>query len=255
MSSTVATRWISRRLPQTQSRLRLFCFPYAGGGAPVFRSWPDKLPEGVELCAIQLPGRGPRLMETPFSNMAALVSALTDEILPFFDKPFALFGHSMGAWIGFELARSLQSTHGIEPLHLFVSGARAPQVPSRAVPLHNLSEAEFIEALGTLKGTPKEVLEHPELMQLMIPILRADFEVCETYAFREGAVLNCPITAFGGLQDRRLLRSDLKAWGEQTAAHFSMQMFPGDHFFLHTSQALLLPKLGAELKQLLRDIG
>lgn len=251
----VATRWILRPRLQAQSRLRLFCFPYAGGGASVFRSWPDELPSGVEVCAIQLPGRGPRLNETPFTRMPALVSALMDEILPLLDKPFAFFGHSMGAWISFELARLLQSKHGIGPLHLFVSGAGAPQVPSRELPLHSLPEAEFIEALDRLNGTPKELLENAELMQLLLPILRADFAVCETYAYRKGAALNCPITAFGSLQDRRLYRSDLKAWGEQTAASFSMQIFPGDHFFLHTSESLLLHQLTTELMPLLKEIG
>jgi medium-chain acyl-[acyl-carrier-protein] hydrolase len=250
MSSIVESRWISRFSPQPQSRLRLFCFPYAGGGAPIFRSWPRELPPTVDVCAIQLPGRGPRMMEKPFSRMPALVSALTDALLPLLDKPFAFFGHSMGAWISFELARRLQSKHAIEPLHLFVSGAGAPRVPSRELPLHDLPEAEFIEALGSLNGTPKELLESEELMQLMLPILRADFAVCETYTYKNAPTLNCPITAFGGLQDRRLYKSDIKAWSEETNSAFSMQMFPGDHFFLHTAAPLLLRLLATELNRL-----
>jgi medium-chain acyl-[acyl-carrier-protein] hydrolase len=158
MLNPVASRWISRFKPQPQSRLRLFCFPYAGGGATIFRSWPDELASSVEVCAIQLPGRGARMTEKPFIRMSALVSALTDALLPLFDKPFAFFGHSMGAWICFELARRLQREHAIEPLHLFVSGAGAPHVPSRELPLHALPEDEFIEALGGLNGTPKELL-------------------------------------------------------------------------------------------------
>jgi medium-chain acyl-[acyl-carrier-protein] hydrolase len=254
MLSPVASRWISRLRPQPQSRLRLFCFPYAGGGAPIYRSWPGELPPTVEVCAVQLPGRGPRIMETPFTRMPALVSALTDALLPLFDKPFAFFGHSMGAWIGFELARSLQSKHAIAPQHLFVSGAGAPHVPSRELPLHALPEDEFIEALEGLNGTPKELLESEELMQLMLPILRADFAVCETYTYKNGSILNCPITAFGGLQDRRLHRSDIKAWSAETNSVFSMKMFPGDHFFLHTSATLLLPLLTAELSRMVSDL-
>ncbi|HEV7374817.1 MAG TPA: alpha/beta fold hydrolase [Pyrinomonadaceae bacterium] len=250
----VASRWISRLRPQPQSRLRLFCFPYAGGGAPIYHSWPNELPPTVEVCAIQLPGRGPRMMEKPFRRMPALVSALTDALLPLFDKPFAFFGHSMGAWIGFELARRLQSKHRVEPQHLFVSGAGAPHVPSRELPLHALPEAEFREVLGGLNGTPKELLESDELMQLMLPILRADFAVCETYTYRNGSILNCPITAFGGLQDRRLYRSDIKAWRAETNSSFSMHMFPGNHFFLHTAAPLLLPMLNAELNRLVSGI-
>lgn len=253
MSKTATSRWISRPLPQPQARLRLFCFSYAGGGAPIFRSWPGKLPPSVEVCAIQLPGRGPRMMESPFTRMPPLVSTLTDALLPLFDKPFALFGHSLGALISFEVARRLQSRHGVEPLHLFVSGSNAPQVPSREQPLHNLPEAEFINALGTLNGTPQEVLANQELMQLMIPILRADFAVCETYVYKDGSLLSCPITAFGGLQDRKLYRSDIKAWRSQTTASFSMQMLEGDHFFLHSAEPQLLAMLSAELSRLVRE--
>jgi medium-chain acyl-[acyl-carrier-protein] hydrolase len=249
MSSTAVTRWISRPTSKPQFRLRLFCFPYAGGGAQIFRSWSDQLPEAVEVCAIQLPGRGARMMDKPFTRMPALVSALTDQLLPLFDKPFAFFGHSMGAWISFEVARRLQSKHGVEPLHLFVSGAGAPHVPSRELPLHNLPEAELLKAVRRLNGTPKELLESDDLMQLLLPTLRADFAVCETYAYRNGSVLNCPITAFGGLQDRRLFRSDLKAWRSETNSSFSIKMFPGDHFFLHTAEPILLDLLSAELER------
>jgi medium-chain acyl-[acyl-carrier-protein] hydrolase len=194
------------------------------------------------------------MTEKPFIRMPALVSALTDALLPLFDKPFAFFGHSMGAWIGFELARRLQTKHRVEPLHLFVSGAGAPHVPSREHPLHDLPEDEFIQALGGLNGTPKELLESEELMQLMLPILRADFAVCETYTYKNGSVLNCPITAFGGLQDRRLYRSDIKAWREETNSTFTMKMLPGDHFFLHTAATLLLPLLATELDRMARNI-
>ena len=251
MSSIAATNWISRPHPRPRSSLRLFCFPYAGGGAPIFRSWPDKLPAAVEVCAIQLPGRGPRMMDKPFKRMPALVSALTDGLLPFFDKPFAFFGHSMGAWISFEVARRLQSKHSLEPLHLFVSGAGAPHMPSREHPIHDLPEDELREALKRLNGTPKELLENDDLMQLLLPTLRADFSVCETYVYRNGSLLNCPITAFSGLQDRRLYRSDLKAWDAQTNSSLSIKMFPGDHFFLHTAEPLLLQLLNAELERLL----
>jgi medium-chain acyl-[acyl-carrier-protein] hydrolase len=250
MSSKVATNWISRPKPQPQSRLRLFCFPYAGGGAQIFRSWPDKLPEAVEVCAIQLPGRGPRMMDKPFKRMPALVSALTDQLLPLFDKPFALFGHSMGALISFEVARRLQSKHAVEPLHLFVSGLGAPHVPSREHPLHDLPEAELLKALKRLNGTPKELLESDDLMQLLLPTLRADFSVCETYTYRNGSILNCPITAFGGLKDSRLNQKKLEAWRLQTSSSFSIRMFPGDHFFLRTAERLLLQSLSAELKRL-----
>lgn len=128
-------------------------------------------------------------------------------------------------------------------------------MPSREPPVHNLPETEFIKALRQLNGTPKELLESDALMQLIIPALRADFAICETYTYRNRSILNCPITAFGGLQDRKLYRSEIKAWGLETDASFSMQMFPGDHFFLHTAEPLLLPMLSEELNRLAEDMA
>ncbi|MDT4968422.1 MAG: hypothetical protein QOJ64_3159 [Acidobacteriota bacterium] len=247
MSSSIANPWISHREPSKRATSRLFCFPYAGGGAPIFRSWQKRVPPPTEVCAIQLPGRGARIRETPFSRMRPLVSALTDALLPLFDKPFAFFGHSMGAWVSFEVARVLKEKHEIEPFHLFVSGAWAPQVGSRETPIYDLPEHEFIDALRVLNGTPKELLESAELMALLVPVLRADFAVCETYKYATGPPLDCAVTAFGGLQDRRLSRGDLKAWSEQTTGPFAMRMLPGDHFFLHENEPAIVESIVAEL--------
>jgi medium-chain acyl-[acyl-carrier-protein] hydrolase len=233
--------------------VRLFCFPYAGGSAAIYRPWSDGLPPSIEVCSIQLPGRGARLLEKPFSRISPLVSALSQALLPLFDKPFAFFGHSMGALIGFELARLLQRKGGPQPLHLFISGAAAPFLPPREIALYKLPEPELIHALHGLNGTPKELLESEELMQLMLPTLRADFAICDTYTYKKGAALRCPITVCGGTRDRKLSRrSDLQAWRSETEASFSLQMFPGDHFFLHTAQPQLLQLLSTQLGQLAR---
>lgn len=242
--------WVSCPRPRPQMRVRLFCFPYAGGGASIYRPWSERLPPTIEVCSIQLPGRGARLMEKPFSRISPLVAALGPALLPLLDKPFAFFGHSMGALISFELARLLQKKGGPQPLHLFVSGAAAPHLPPREVALYNLPEPELIKALRSLNGTPKELLESEELMQLMLPTLRADFAICDTYTYKNGAALRCPITVCGGTRDRKLSRSDLQAWRSETDASFSVQMFPGDHFFLHTAQPQLLQLLSTHLGQL-----
>ena len=234
-------------------RVRLICFPYAGGGASIYRPWSDNLPPTIEVCSIQLPGRGARLLEKPFSRISPLVSALGQALLPLLDKPFAFFGHSMGALVSFELARLLQKKGGPLPLHLFVSGAAAPFLPPREIALYKLPETEFIKALHSLNGTPKELLESEELMQLLLPTLRADFAVCDTYTYKDGPALRCPITVCGGTRDRKLSRrSDLQAWRSETEASFSVQMFPGDHFFLHTAQSQLLALLSQELDQPVR---
>jgi surfactin synthase thioesterase subunit len=232
--------------PNPDASLRLFCFPYAGGGALIFRSWPEYLPAHVEVCGVQPPGRGNRMQESLYT----LVEAISKEILPYLDKPFAFFGHSMGAKISFELARILQKERGVGPAHLFVSGCRAPQVPYTDPPTYNLPPQEFIEELRSLNGTPREILENPELMNLMTPVLRADFELVQTYAFLPGPLLNCPLTVLGGLLDKEVTREHLDAWQQQTTAFMRLRMLPGDHFFLHSAQSLLLRILTQELHQL-----
>ena len=238
--------WISFRKPDPETRLRLFCFPYAGAGALIFRTWSDRLPADVEVCPVQLPGRGTRLMERPFTHLPPLIQALAQALLPLLDKPFAFFGHSLGALVAFELARQFRRQYGVQPVRLFVSADRAPQIPRRDRPIHALPEREFLAELRRLDGTPELVLEEAELMQIMLPVVRADFAVYETYAYSSEPPLDCLISGFGGLQDHRVSRSDLEAWRDQSSISFSLRMFPGDHFFLN--QPLLLQVLSQELK-------
>ena len=248
-TATAFDTWIACRKPNPQARLRLFCFPYAGSGASIFRTWSDGLPADVEVCPVQYPGRGTRLMETPFTQIAPLIDALAQALEPLLDKPFAFFGHSLGALMGFELARQLRRQSGVQPVHLFVSADRAPQIPHRDGPIHALPEGEFLVELRRLNGIPGKVLEEVELMQIMLPILRADFAVYETYVYTTEPLLSCPISAFGGLHDHRVSRGDLEAWRDQTSGSFSLRMFAGDHFFLNTTQPLLLQMLSQELRE------
>jgi medium-chain acyl-[acyl-carrier-protein] hydrolase len=247
MKTLEKTSWLSYYKPNPQAEIRLFCFPYAGGSALIYRKWAGSLPKNVEICPVQLPGRGTRLRDQPFTRLIPMVETLAAALLPYLDRPFAFFGHSMGAAIAFELARHLRQRYLPEPEHLFVSGRNAPQIP-RTTPLtYHLPDSEFIEEVRRLNGTPQEVLEHPELMQLMLPLLRTDFAVVQTYIHATGEPLSAPITAFGGLLDHDVRREYLEAWSKQTAARFSLRMFPGDHFFLHTSQALVLKALAQDL--------
>jgi medium-chain acyl-[acyl-carrier-protein] hydrolase len=246
-TTTAIDSWIACRRLNPRARLRLFCFPYAGTGASIFRTWSDGLPAEVEVCPVQFPGRGTRLMEAPFTALSPLVQALAEALVPLLDKPFALFGHSLGALAAFELARQFRRQYGVQPVRLFVSADRAPQIPRRDRPIHALPEREFLAELRRLDGTPELVLEEAELMQIMLPVLRADFAVYETYAYSSEPPLDCLISGFGGLQDHRVSRSDLEAWGDQSSISFSLRMFPGDHFYLNTTQPLLLEALSQEL--------
>jgi len=246
--------WLSCPRRNPQAHVRLFCFPYAGGNAQIYRAWPSSLPPVAEVHMVHLPGRGTRVLETPFTRLGPLVEEAAEALLPLLDKPFAFFGHSMGALIGFELARLLREAHGLTPAQLWVSGRRAPQVREDEPPTHDLPEPEFIEELRRLNGTPQEALEHPELLQLIIPLLRADFSVCETYDYRQSPPLDCPITAYGGLEDKDVSREQLEAWREQTISSFKLRMLPGDHFFLHSAHALLMEALSQELGLLVRRL-
>jgi medium-chain acyl-[acyl-carrier-protein] hydrolase len=213
----------------------------------MFRTWSDALPTDVEVCPVQLPGRSARLMERPFTELSPLVEALAQALSPLLNKPFALFGHSLGALIAFELARQLRRMYGVNPIRVFVSAGRAPQLPLRGALIHKLAANEFLAAVRRLNGTPAEVFEHEELLDIVLPLLRADVAVYESYVYSTEPPLNCPISGFGGLEDREISRSDLEAWRGQTTASFSLRMFPGDHFFLNTNQLLLLRMLSREL--------
>ncbi|BAZ22553.1 thioesterase [Kalymmatonema gypsitolerans NIES-4073] len=250
MTSARIHSWVTCPQPNPQASLRLFCFPYAGGSSLIFRTWSHSLPTTVEVCPMELPGRGTQMKLPAFTQLQPLVQAIAPVLLPHLDKPFAFFGHSMGALVSFELARLLRKEYNITPVHLFVSARLAPQIPDPKPPVHALPEPEFKEELRRLNGTPEAVLQNAELMQLLVPILRADFAVLETYVYTTEPPLNCPITAYGGSEDEEASYDELQAWQKQTNATFSLQMFTGDHFFLHSAQSLLLQSLSQELHRI-----
>lgn len=251
----LTTPWLNLVQHNPKASLRLFCFPYAGGAASIFRNWADHLPADFEVCPVQLPGRGPRMREASFVRVPHLITALCRELLPYLDKPFVFFGHSLGALISFELARKLSQDYQLEPLHLFVSGRRAPQLPDTSPTTYDLPDEEFVKELRRLNGTPTEVLDQPELLQLITPTLRADFELCETYEHLTGPPLKCSITALGGVCDEDVPREQLEPWREHTSTSFSLKMLPGDHFFIHSSESMLLQILALELEAALSGLN
>jgi medium-chain acyl-[acyl-carrier-protein] hydrolase len=242
-------RWIVCPDPRPGHHIRLFCFSYAGGGASLFCTWPHDLSPDIEICAIQLPGRESRLTEAPYAEMGPLIDMLSAKIGPLLDRPFAFFGHSMGALVSFELARSLRRRSNLSPLHLIVSGRGAAHRSPRVVVDHRLPTDEMIGALRRLDGTPEEVLLNRELMELVLPTIRADFAVCGTYAYRHEPPLACPITAFGSRTDPHVSIDDLAAWRAQTNGPFSLRTFEGGHFFVRDARTSVLRAVQQTLSQ------
>ena len=246
----MAQRWLLRPRSDAQTSVRLFCLPPAGGAASFYRDWGDALPPGVEVCPVQLPGRETRLRERPYTRLDPLLEGLVGALAPYLDRPFAIFGHSMGALVGFELARRLRAGAAPEPLLLVVSGHSAPHLPLGHAPLHALPTAQLVEAVRDLNGTPEEVLGNSELRELVLPAIRADFEVCETYVHQPHPPLSCRVVAFGGTGDPLVSRTQLAGWRQHTNGPFAMTMLPGDHFFRGRSRRVLLARLARELAAL-----
>jgi surfactin synthase thioesterase subunit len=232
---------------------RLICLPPSGVGASLFQSWYRYLPPQIDVCAIQLPGREDRFREPPYKDLKTLVHELGEVLRSCFDRPFAFYGHSMGAIIAFELARELRRLTIPGPAHFFAAAYRAPHLPSREAPIRALPDGEFFAELSRrYKAMPDEVLESQELMELLIIPLRADFTMLEEWSFADEPPLNCPLTTFGGLTDESVTGDELAAWSSQTRSTFDRSMLPGGHFFARDSCQLLLQKISNRLAPYLR---
>jgi medium-chain acyl-[acyl-carrier-protein] hydrolase len=188
----------------------------------------------VEVVSVQLPGRESRFNEHPIESMEQLVDPLLDGLASYLTRPFALFGHSMGALIAFELVRRMRPS-GVAPVHLFVAGRRAPHLPSRSPDWHTLPDRKLLATLRELGGIPPELLAESHVIDAMLPVLRADCALAETYVFRPQPPLSCPVSAFGGLQDKEVFPEDVWAWSRHTTGPFRAHLLPGDHFFVNSA--------------------
>lgn len=233
-----ADRWVAFRREQPGARLRLFCFPFAGGGASAYRRWQSLMPAGVEVCPVQPPGRENRIRDAPLTSTAALIEALDEALAPMLDRPFALFGYSMGATMAFEWAHRIRQRASVEPLMLIAAARAAPQLPRTWPAMHHLPDDELKERLHELEGTPREILDNEEIMELLLPLLRADFAIHDTYEPGPYEPLSCPVFTFGGRDDDAVDEEHLRAWREVSRGEFRFELLPGDHFSLLKDERL-----------------
>jgi medium-chain acyl-[acyl-carrier-protein] hydrolase len=244
--------WFQIKTPNPMASMRLFCFPYAGGSANIYLDWAEHLPRDVEVIALQYPGRGHRFSEPLISNCDEMISQLVSHISPLLDKPFAFFGHSNGALISFELARALQKRGHDRQVHHFLSGRGPVQLPRRSVELlHRLPDDEFKRKLESLGGTPREFLESPELMEIFLPILRADFSLNETFVYRDDQKLNTNATVLYGLSDTSFAVEDMGKWSDVVNGDVDSRGYEGDHFFINSQRKDLLQFLNVRLVSIL----
>lgn len=243
--------WFPLRQPHPQARLRVIALPYAGGGASIYNGWAAAMPPSVEWVSVQLPGRERRIMEKPFHQMSVLVETLERELVPLLDKPFVFFGYSMGTRIALALAQRWQARGSPLPLGMVMAAAGAPHQERES--RGTLSDEEFIALLRKYEGTPPEVLAHKELLDMVLPTLRADFAIADSVL--PAVPVRCPITVFGGDEDPYVTVSALEKWRALTSGEFRTRVFTGKHFFLRTAREPVLTAVREELVRWAPDVG
>lgn len=242
------SRWLVRRRPSDSCRLRLVLFPFAGGGASAYSAWSTLVPPDVEVVCVQPPGREERLGEPPLTSAAVLGEQVVAALEPLNDRPMAFFGHSMGALLAFDVTQRRRALGAGSPTHLFVSSCRAPHLGDAWEDPRSLSDERLAHRLLALEGTPSEVLEHPELLALVLPTVRSDLTLTIDFQPFAQEPVDCPVVALGGAADPHVSTAELDAWSAYTRGEFCREVFPGGHFYLQESAHALVSLLAGKLE-------
>ena len=246
-------KWFVKYRNEHSTALRLICLPYAGGSISTYANWINEVPERVEIIAVLPPGRGVRFIEPPFDSMHTLVDSLFSALTPMLTEPYVIFGHSLGSWVGYELLKKIQASNLPLPHYFFASGARSPHLVKKKENIHALPDEQFKEKLKKLNGTPPSIIENHELMEFLMPVLRADFKIANDYcaAFDEVA---CPVTVIGGNNDAEISIEELHAWGALFAEPIEVEVVEGNHFFVDNNVQQTLSIVNSKLSVVLNKI-
>jgi medium-chain acyl-[acyl-carrier-protein] hydrolase len=254
-ASAASPKWFPALRRRTGARWQLFCLPFAGGGASAYRSWQALLPPEIDLWPLEYPGHETRFNEPAIDNARDLAASIAEQIVAAADRPFALFGHSMGALLAFETAVILRRSYGLQPVMLFVSGLGAPHLKPFRRPIRDLPEVTFRDELRVYGGIPEEILSDDDFMNFLSPLLRRDLGICETYVHAESAPLSVPIVAFGGNDDPTVPWDRMLRWSEMTTADFRVHFMPGAHFFIREAARLVCDGIAHSLEGSVEDDG
>jgi medium-chain acyl-[acyl-carrier-protein] hydrolase len=251
ISHRTNSKWFNYLKRPIKPKLTIVCFPFAGGDASFYQNWATEIKADVQIISIQFPGRANRFLESPYTNLNDLIVELIKNWECFIETPYVLFGHSLGGLAIYELTRILNENNQMQPLHLFISGCKAPHLLKNKE-RYLLPKQAFIEMIKEMDGTPKEIVENQEMMDLLVPMLRADFQLIETYTHQEKHKrIRLPITLMGGTEDPEVGMEDLEAWKSVIEGPCKLQLFQGGHFFLKDSEKEFFDFINTEIEEII----
>lgn len=248
------SKWFVKYRHEQHSKLRIFCFPYAGGSASMYNDWAEYFPTNADVFAIQAPGRETRFNEAPINDIKELIEGLSQAIFPYLDVPYIFIGHSNGALIAFELARMLQRLGNFKLRHICLSAKRAPHLPPNKEPIFDLPYDKFIEELRVFSTIPESVLNDPKMMEVFMPMLRADFGLADLHNFMDGQLLKANATLFWGKDDKDIPNEDVLAWKKHILGKIESIGFEGGHFFIHHQKENFIQEISKIITNYLRDL-